>query len=110
MATTKKKTTSKKTAQKKAKQPVKKAPTKKAASKPAEKMSQMAAAIQVLKEAKEPLTCKEIVRRMFEQKLWETSGRTPAATLSAAIQREIAKKGEASRFRKAERGLYELAG
>jgi hypothetical protein len=70
--------------------------------------SQLDAAVEILKDAKEPLTCKEIVRRMFERKIWETSGRTPGATLSASMQREIAKRGAQTRFRKAERGLYAL--
>ena len=76
--------------------------------KPNGKSSQLDAAVDILKEAAEPLTCKEIVRRMFERKAWETTGRTPGATLSASMQREIAKRGEDSRFRRAERGLYEL--
>jgi hypothetical protein len=71
-------------------------------------LSQLDAAVEILKEAKEPLTCKEIVRRMFERKIWETSGRTPGATLSASMQREIAKKGKDSRFRRFHRGQYEL--
>jgi len=78
--------------------------------KPNGQKSQLDAAVEILKGAKEPLTCKEIVRRMFEQKLWNTAGRTPGATLSASMQREIAKRGKESRFRKAERGLYELNG
>jgi hypothetical protein len=76
--------------------------------KPNGRKSQLDAAIEILKDAKEPLTCKEIVRRMFERKIWETSGRTPGATLSASMQRETAKRGKESRFRRAERGLYEL--
>ena len=38
---------------------------------------------------------------------WKTSGKTPHATLYAAMLREIAKKGDAARFRKADRGLFE---
>jgi len=76
--------------------------------KPKGEISQLDAAVVVLKDAKGPLTCKEIVLRMFEKKIWNTSGRTPGATLSASMQREIAKRGKESRFRKAERGLYEL--
>jgi hypothetical protein len=72
------------------------------------RLSQLDAAVKILTDAKEPLTCKEIVRRMFEQKLWNTSGRTPGATLSASMQREIAKRGSEARFRRAERGLYEV--
>ena len=76
--------------------------------KPNGEMSQLDAAVKILTDAKEPLTCKEICRRMLEQKLWNTTGRTPGATLSASMQREIAKRGSEARFRRAERGLYEL--
>ena len=67
------------------------------------------AAAQVLAEAKQPLTSGEMVKRMLDKGLWTTSGKTPAATIYAAIIREIAKKGDASRFRKTERGKFELA-
>ena len=37
---------------------------------------------------------------------WQTTGRTPEATLYSAIIREIANKGKDSRFVKASRGLF----
>ena len=46
---------------------------------------------------------------MLAKGLWKTSGKTPAATIYAAIIREIAAKGSESRFRKVERGKFELA-
>jgi len=67
------------------------------------------AAAQVLAEAKQPLNAKEMVERMLAKGLWTTGGKTPAATIYAAIIREIASKGDASRFRKTERGKFELA-
>jgi hypothetical protein len=73
------------------------------------KMSGLDAAAQVLAEAGEPLDAKTMVERMLEQGLWATSGKTPAATIYAAIIREIAKKGDASRFRKTDRGKFALA-
>jgi len=63
----------------------------------------------VLKEAGEPLSCQEMVARAFEKGYWRSEGKTPAATIYAAIIREIQKKGEASRFRKTARGTFELA-
>lgn len=69
-------------------------------------LSGLDAAARILGEAGEPLRCAEIVRRMLEQGLWRTAGKTPAATINAAIIREIAAKGEQSRFRKAGRGLF----
>ena len=63
----------------------------------------------MLAEAGEPLNCKTIVDRMLAKGLWQTGGKTPQATLHAAISREIAAKGAASRLRKVERGKFELA-
>ena len=70
----------------------------------------LAAAVEVLKDAKEAMSAKAIVTVAIERGLWTTSGKTPEATLYAAIIREIAKKGDGSRFRKAARGRFELAG
>jgi len=73
------------------------------------KPSGLDAAAQVLAEAGEPLSTKEMVERMLAKGLWKTSGKTPAATIYAAILRECQKKGSESRFRKVERGKFELA-
>ena len=73
------------------------------------KMSGLDAAAQVLAEAGEPLDTKTMVERMLAKGLWETTGKTPAATIYAAIIREIAKKGDTSRFAKAERGKFTVA-
>ena len=75
----------------------------------AKRASGLDAAAQVLDEVGEPMSCKAIVERVFARGLWQTSGRTPAATIYAAIAREIAAKGDASRFRKVERGKFTLA-
>ena len=73
------------------------------------KPSGLDAAAQVLAEAGEPMGCKEMVERMLAKDLWKTNGKTPAATIYAAIIREIATKGEKARFRKVERGKFTLA-
>jgi len=68
------------------------------------------AAVQVLKTASGgPLGCKEMVERMLAKGLWQTGGKTPQATLYAAIIREIAAKGKDTRFHKTGRGQFELA-
>ena len=67
------------------------------------------AAAKVLAEVGEPMSCKAMVERMLAQGLWQSQGKTPASTIYAAIIREIAAKGEAARFRKVERGKFELA-
>ena len=72
------------------------------------KPSGLGAAVMVLAEAGEPLGTKDMVERMLAKGLWSTGGKTPAATIYAAIVREIAVKGDASRFRKTDRGRFEL--
>jgi hypothetical protein len=67
------------------------------------------AAAKVLAESAEPLNAKQIVERMMGQNLWKSSGKTPEATIHAAICREIIRKGEASRFRKVSRGKFGVA-
>jgi len=71
-------------------------------------MSGLDAAAKVLGEAGEPLACKAIVERAIGKGYWKTDGKTPQGTISAAIGREIAKKGEAARFRKADRGKFAI--
>ena len=58
----------------------------------------------------DPMRCKDIVDLAIERGLWapRNGGKTPANTLSAAMRREIKAKGDASRFRLAERGRFEL--
>lgn len=62
-------------------------------------------AAKVLAEAKEPLQAKAIAERAMAAG-WQTTGKTPHATLYAAMIREIAKKGKEARFEKTDRGLF----
>ena len=67
-------------------------------------------AYEVLKTAAEPMSCKALVETMAQRQIWSSpGGKTPQATLYAAITREIADKGRLSRFAKAGRGLFTLA-
>ena len=66
-------------------------------------------AADVLKDAKAPMGCKAIVEKVLAKGLWKTSGKTPAATLYAAVIREIATKGKEARFHKTGRGQFELS-
>ncbi|MCK4603010.1 MAG: winged helix-turn-helix domain-containing protein, partial [Phycisphaerae bacterium] len=75
----------------------------------AKRPSGLDAAAKVLTEADGPLGCKEIVERALAKGYWKTNGKTPTATIYAAIIREIAAKGDASRFHKVERGKFTLA-
>ena len=85
-------------------------PAKEAGEKPKApvKLTCLDASAQVLQEAGEPLQCKTMVARMQEQGLWTTTAPTPAATLYSAILREITVKGDASRFKKTDRGHFGL--
>jgi len=72
------------------------------------KVSQLDAAVQVLKAKGEPMNCKAMVEAMLAKKLWSTDGKTPAATLYSAILREITTKGSEARFKKTDRGHFTL--
>ncbi len=73
------------------------------------KLSGLDAAAQILAKAKEPMGCKDIVEQTIGKELWSPGGKTPQATLYAAIIREIAKKGKDARFKKIARGRFQLA-
>jgi hypothetical protein len=71
-------------------------------------MGGLDAAVKVLEETGVAMNVKEITAVAFTKGYWKPAGRTPSATLSAALMREIAKKGEKSRFCKCERGKFLL--
>ena len=71
------------------------------------RVSALDAVAQVLAEAGRPMRAQELIAAMAEQSLWSSpAGKTPHATLYAAILREIGAKGEAARFKKVDRGLF----
>ena len=71
------------------------------------KLSALDAAAQVLTARGEPMTAPDLIAAMAEQNLWSSpNGKTPAATLYAAILREITAKGKESRFSRPERGKF----
>ena len=99
----KKKTTAKKAAGTQAKA-TKKAPAAKSGDK---QLSALDAAAKVLAQAKQPMTCKEMVEAMAAKGYWKSpGGKTPHATLYSAVTREINNKGKDARFKKTERGLF----
>ncbi len=98
-----KKTTTKKTSSKKS------AAQKKTAAKGNGKLSGLDAAAQILAKSKKPMGCKDMVEQAMAQGLWSPGGKTPQATLYAAIIREISKKGKDARFEKVDRGRFQLA-
>jgi len=72
------------------------------------RVSALDAAAQVLAKAGKPMRAQDLIAAMAEQGLWTSpGGKTPHATLYAAMLREARDKGSDSRFRKVDRGLFE---
>ena len=77
----------------------------------AKRTSALDAAAEVLKSAKEPMTASAMITAMAERGLWTSpGGKTPHATLYAALIREIKAKGKDARFTKTDRGLFTANG
>jgi hypothetical protein len=73
------------------------------------KTSMLDAAAVVLGNAKAPMHTKEIIDAMAAADLWKSpGGKTPHATLDAAMRREIKTKPDAARFAIAGRGLFQF--
>ncbi|QDU76893.1 hypothetical protein Pan97_39500 [Bremerella volcania] len=73
------------------------------------KLSQIDAAIKVLRQARKPMSCKEMIEAMERKNLWTSpGGKTPQATLYASIIRDIG-KGKDARFKKTGPGRFTLA-
>jgi len=73
----------------------------------AKRVSALDAAAQVIADAKEPMRAVDLIAKMEAKGLWKSpGGKTPEATLYAAIIREIAAKGKDARFKKHDRGLF----
>ncbi len=69
-------------------------------------VSGLEAALIVLRESGEPMNIKQIMEKINERGLAKLAGKTPGATISAALQRDINSKAENSRFEKAGKGLF----
>ena len=77
---------------------------------PAKKLSAVSAAARVLAETKQPMSCPELIAAMEARGYWTSpNGKTPAATLAAALQREIVVRKDQARFQKTGPGRYGLA-
>lgn len=71
------------------------------------RVSALDAAAQVIAVAKIPMRAKEMIAEMEAKGLWKSpGGKTPEATLYAAIIREIAAKGDKARFKKHDKGVF----
>ena len=61
-------------------------------------MSVREAAIQVLRDAGQPLTAQQMAERMLSRGLWQTEGKTPHATVAARLYTDIKNSGDGSPF------------
>ena len=74
------------------------------------KLSALEAAARVLRESGQAMTCPELIAAMAEKGYWTSpAGKTPSATLYAALTREIQTKKDQARFRKSAPGKFVLA-
>jgi hypothetical protein len=74
---------------------------------PPHKYSALDAAALVLRESDRPMSCPELIEQMAAKSYWSSpKGKTPSATLYAAIMREVQVKGDASRFIKTGPGRF----
>lgn len=71
------------------------------------KLSFKEAALQVLKEEKEPLSAKEIVDLAFQKDLLSSVGKTPHASMAAQLYVDI-NKNKKSKFKKVGKGKFSL--
>ena len=87
-------------------EPKGKAPTPMKAPTP-KRLSALDAAAKVLDSSPRPMNTTDMIAEMEAKGLWTSpNGKTPGASLYAAIAREIAGKGERSRFKKVDRGMF----
>ena len=74
---------------------------------PPKRVSALDAAAQVLADSEVPMRAKEMIAKMEAKGLWKSpGGKTPEATLYAAIIREITAKGDKARFKKHDKGVF----
>lgn len=71
-------------------------------------MSVKEAATQVLRDAKRALSAQEISSRILAKGLWQTSGKTPHATVAAQLYTDIKKRGGASAFMQVGKNMFAL--
>ena len=74
------------------------------------RLSALDAAARVLAETGQAMTCPELIAAMAARGYWTSpAGKTPSATLYAALTREIQTKKDRARFRKSAPGKFVLA-
>ena len=71
-------------------------------------MSVKEAAIQMLRVADGAMSAQEISDRILAEGLWQTSGKTPHATVAARLYSDIKKHGDASPFVQVGKNMFGL--
>jgi restriction system protein len=71
-------------------------------------MDSLDAAKKVLAAAGEPLHYEEITKRVLDQGLWHTDGKTPVATISAQLSTDVKHHADTTRFQRCGPGIYGL--
>ncbi len=66
------------------------------------------AVLLILTEAGEPLHYREITKRMLDQGLWKTNGKTPETAVNASLSTHIKTQGAASRIHRLGPGMFTL--
>jgi restriction system protein len=64
------------------------------------------AAYRVLSESGKPMHFKDITRVIFENKYWNTNGKTPQNAINSKISKDIIRKGNNSKFIRVSKGVY----
>jgi hypothetical protein len=77
----------------------------------AKKYSALDAVAQVLRGSGQPMNCPELIAQKTAKGYWTSpKGKTPSATLYAALMREIKRKGDTARFVKTGPGRFAYRG
>ena len=75
-----------------------------------QRLSCLDAAVKVLTESRQPVSCPELIAAMAAKGYWTSrAGKTPAATLYAALLRELRTTQAQARFRKTGPGRFARA-
>jgi hypothetical protein len=75
----------------------------------AKKLSALDAAVKVLGETGQAMSCQELIAAMAARGYWTSpNGKTPSGTLYSALLRELRAKGDQARFCKTGRGKFNL--
>lgn len=73
-------------------------------------MTLLNAIIEVLSTVKKPLHVTDIYQEVTDRKLWQTTGKTPTATIGACLYSDIKNNGDESQFVKVKPNVFAMRG